>query len=287
VSSDNIAGLARIFGSSECQNGGDSGMIQEFGDSIHRPRDVRYLVALMTSNKKIDANRANAKKSTGPKTPGGKALSRFNAQKFGAFAAQPIIRGEDSDEHAELVAQLTSELSPQTAIENMLVDQIIGDMWRLKRLEKAERAYFEKMRQSLFSRLLSSMTQRELDLAIPLIEDEDALRDAQDAQNKKVNLSQIMSFDFMSPSLVDAIPKEMSAEQARMVKRSLLERIKNADDLGTLLLEGFAAPQKDIPYTHLDRLRRSLVRDILQKYEALALLQRDGRTIDGASRNAD
>ncbi len=262
-------------------------MIQEFGDSIHRPRDVRYLVALMTSNKKIDANRANAKKSTGPKTPGGKALSRFNAQKFGAFAAQPIIRGEDSDEHAELVAQLTSELSPQTAIENMLVDQIIGDMWRLKRLEKAERAYFEKMRQSLFSRLLSSMTQRELDLAIPLIEDEDALRDAQDAQNKKVNLSQIMSFDFMSPSLVDAIPKEMSAEQARMVKRSLLERIKNADDLGTLLLEGFAAPQKDIPYTHLDRLRRSLVRDILQKYEALALLQRDGRTIDGASRNAD
>jgi len=38
------------------------------------------------SERKLAANRENAKKSTGPKTPTGKAFSRRNALKHGLFA---------------------------------------------------------------------------------------------------------------------------------------------------------------------------------------------------------
>ncbi|MBT6095099.1 MAG: hypothetical protein HOH04_10810, partial [Rhodospirillaceae bacterium] len=40
----------------------------------------------MPSAAQIDANRANARRSTGPRTPGGKTVSRSNALKHGLYA---------------------------------------------------------------------------------------------------------------------------------------------------------------------------------------------------------
>jgi hypothetical protein len=39
---------------------------------------------------------------------------------------------------------VTHELQPHGAIEGMLVDGIIGDLWRLKRLERAEAAHWKE-----------------------------------------------------------------------------------------------------------------------------------------------
>jgi hypothetical protein len=49
----------------------------------------------MTSQARIDANRINAQKSTGPSTGEGKANSRFNAFKHGAYATAPELTGEN------------------------------------------------------------------------------------------------------------------------------------------------------------------------------------------------
>jgi hypothetical protein len=51
----------------------------------------------MTSDRKAEANRQNALKSTGPKTPEGKAAVRLNAVKHGLLSEQVLLPGEDED----------------------------------------------------------------------------------------------------------------------------------------------------------------------------------------------
>lgn len=106
----------------------------------------------MAPSKKTETNRNNAKKSTGPKTKRGKANARWNALKHGAFATHRLIRGEDESAYEKLAARVNAEARPKTAIECMLVDQIVGDIWRLKRVEQAERAYLDQVRESALSR---------------------------------------------------------------------------------------------------------------------------------------
>jgi hypothetical protein len=49
----------------------------------------------MTSDKQGAANRRNAQKSTGPKTPEGKAAVRLNAMKHGLLSKDVLLPGED------------------------------------------------------------------------------------------------------------------------------------------------------------------------------------------------
>jgi hypothetical protein len=48
----------------------------------------------MTSEKKAETNRQNVLKSTGPKTPEGKAAVRHNALKHGLLAEQVLLPDE-------------------------------------------------------------------------------------------------------------------------------------------------------------------------------------------------
>src|ERR1039457_3606660 len=52
----------------------------------------------MATPKQNDANRQNAQKSTGPRSPEGKAASRFNALKSGIDAQAQVIPGEHPDQ---------------------------------------------------------------------------------------------------------------------------------------------------------------------------------------------
>ena len=61
----------------------------------------------MTSPKQIEANRRNAKKSSGPRTAGGKSIAKLNASKHGLLAEQVVIPGEDFEEF-EALRQNTS-----------------------------------------------------------------------------------------------------------------------------------------------------------------------------------
>ncbi len=48
----------------------------------------------MASEKQVRANRQNAQKSTGPKTPEGKAAVRLNAAKHGLLSKETLLPGE-------------------------------------------------------------------------------------------------------------------------------------------------------------------------------------------------
>ena len=87
----------------------------------------------MTSKKQIAANRRNAQKSTGPKTPKGKAAVAQNAVKHGFTANSPILPNEDPAAYHAFKSQLTKELNPQGFTEKILADRIVDLSWRLKR----------------------------------------------------------------------------------------------------------------------------------------------------------
>jgi hypothetical protein len=94
------------------------------------------------SLKQIAANRLNAQKSTGPKTPEGRAVSKMNALKHGILSKEVLVRGmnrkESRHELAALQKRFWEELNPIGPVEEMLVDQIVTTHWRLKRALTAE-----------------------------------------------------------------------------------------------------------------------------------------------------
>jgi hypothetical protein len=96
----------------------------------------------MTSDKQAQANRRNALKSTGPKTPEGKAAVRHNATKHGLLSQEVLLPEEDAATLEELDEHLRAELQPVGELEGLLVDRIIAAYWRLRRLGRVEAGIF-------------------------------------------------------------------------------------------------------------------------------------------------
>src|SRR5688572_33352808 len=78
----------------------------------------------MYSARKAAANRQNALKSTGPKTPDGKAAVRLNALRHGVLSEEILLPGEDEEALRELAEGLRAELQPVGELEGLLVDRI-------------------------------------------------------------------------------------------------------------------------------------------------------------------
>jgi hypothetical protein len=96
----------------------------------------------MTSEKQTRANRRNALKSTGPKTPEGKAAVRHNAVSHGLLSQDILLPGEDEQALKELGENLRAELQPVGELENLLVERVIAAYWRLRRLGRVEAGIF-------------------------------------------------------------------------------------------------------------------------------------------------
>ena len=84
------------------------------------------------------ASRKNAKRSTGPQTPEGKARSSQNARKHGLFARDTLLPGEDPQEFLQLIADLEQELEAGSGFERRLVRHIADTEWRMRRLVRLE-----------------------------------------------------------------------------------------------------------------------------------------------------
>ena len=96
----------------------------------------------MTSDKQAEANRRNALKSTGPKTPEGKDAVRHNAVKHGLLSQDVLLPGEDEAALKELGERMRAELQPVGELESLLVERIIAAQWRLRRLGRVETGIF-------------------------------------------------------------------------------------------------------------------------------------------------
>jgi len=93
----------------------------------------------MTSEKQISANRLNAQKSTGPRTPEGKAAVSQNAFVHGLRSRQLLLACEDPAEYRRLAADFEAEWQPATPTEAALVEQMVVSLWKMQRLDGLER----------------------------------------------------------------------------------------------------------------------------------------------------
>lgn len=97
-----------------------------------------------TSDAVIKANRQNAIKSTGPRTPEGKEICRLNALKHGFSSKEVLIKGESPEEFDEFRERLAAQLQPAGELEEVLVDRIVAQAWRLRRAVRIEREILER-----------------------------------------------------------------------------------------------------------------------------------------------
>jgi hypothetical protein len=188
----------------------------------------------VTSERQKAANQANARHSTGPKTPEGKAVVRLNALRHGLLTRDVVLPGEDADAFEELWNQARANFSPVGPIEECLVDRVVNAMWRLKRSERAETALFYWRMQGL-----------------------KVIRHAEQARSYEVTFPTV-SFP---PDITD---KAAHTEASEALERAKCERDRDEVLLGCAL--GSEAGK-------LDRYERSLERSLFRTLDELPQLQ--------------
>ena len=92
----------------------------------------------MTTDAQLAANRANAARSTGPKTAAGRARARRNALRHGMTCKQLVVFDEKPDDFAGFNESMRATLAPADEVEEQLVERIVICAWRLRRTARAE-----------------------------------------------------------------------------------------------------------------------------------------------------
>ena len=94
----------------------------------------------MVSERKLAANRRNAQRSTGPRTPRGKAVSSLNATRHGLASSSPVVPSlEDSAAWEVHRDDTVAALAPVGRLETTLAERVALILWRLDRVTRFER----------------------------------------------------------------------------------------------------------------------------------------------------
>src|ERR1700753_3330737 len=96
----------------------------------------------MSSLRQIEANRRNARLSTGPVTDEGKRRSRQNAVRHGLTAETVITTLEDTEDYAAFEMAVTADYDAESAVERELVLRLASLLWRLRRATAIEAGLF-------------------------------------------------------------------------------------------------------------------------------------------------
>lgn len=228
------------------------------------------MAALMTSNKKCEANRLCAQKSTGPKSERGKRHSSLNALRHGIFAESPAIPGEDLDEYAELADTFFAERAPQGVTETFLASEMVRDIWGVKRLNGAEKTFLEQIQKTVqgrnkrrhFSGDIEKMSVREAAAAYAR-----TLRDGP------------FEVPICPPDSGSLSRSDVRLSERKAVWQTVKPEANEAETLGLTLLEANVAADERFPIVELDRRRRKKMQDFMRKHAFLDELQEQRATI--------
>ena len=99
----------------------------------------------MSTIRQILANQFNARKSTGPRTPLGKARVVLNALKSGIDAKILVLRDENPEDFKALHQEYYDRWTPTTPDQRFLVDSMITSEWMIRRYQRIETKMWDHM----------------------------------------------------------------------------------------------------------------------------------------------
>jgi len=97
---------------------------------------------MIVSEKQQQANRQNARHSTGPKTPEGKAAIRFNALTYGLRTRATILPDENAADYSRLWDELEAQWQPQNRTERCYLETMVTSQWLLARVAESEKKVY-------------------------------------------------------------------------------------------------------------------------------------------------
>jgi hypothetical protein len=99
---------------------------------------------MVISEEQREANRRNARRSTGPTTPEGKKAASLNAVTYGLRTRSLIIPGENVADYWRLWDGLEAEWQPETDTECLYLERMCVSQWMLARMAASEQRVWEK-----------------------------------------------------------------------------------------------------------------------------------------------
>src|SRR5579863_8350088 len=96
----------------------------------------------MISEKQLEANRANAQKSTGPKTEAGKKRSALNAFRHGLTGHVVVLTEEDREAFNQLSEKTMAELQIMGEHETQIAKTYIMALWNVQKAMAIQETMF-------------------------------------------------------------------------------------------------------------------------------------------------
>ena len=236
---------------------------------LHLAQSIAKQGVQVSSEARTASNRANALKSTGPRTARGKSKSGLNAMTHGIYARTPVLPGEDENAYREMEKSLQEFFDPVGPVEHMLVRQSAAEAWRLARIDRAAIALHVRLRDSEIIRCLQSMSASELAYV------RSAYRDELKSQLKEHQHGHEAAFRNRMSHL--NIGFEDLAAGARALdtdeKKDVAARLSRVLEVDGTILTGMVPSTETAPQACLDRERRATVRIYLGYVEKLMRFQ--------------
>ena len=92
----------------------------------------------MATEAQFNANRENAQKSTGARTPGGHYASSRNAVTYGLYTQSDFVLPEEAEIYNMFCVNMQGSCNAVDALEELLAAEITGAAWRLRRCNLAD-----------------------------------------------------------------------------------------------------------------------------------------------------
>src|ERR1700719_3748032 len=113
-------------------------------------------------------NKANAQKSTGPRTAAGKQRSSLNALRHGLTGQTVVLPPEDHSAYQRHSHAFLDEYQPKGATETQLVQSLLDTSWQLNRAAAVETNLFSLGITEMEDRIRASHPEAEAALAMAL-----------------------------------------------------------------------------------------------------------------------